>query len=194
MPFPCPDCHTINRDRSFYCEACGCPFRQAPLSERLNLSGPPPPMAYSPSPQAMIQAVPPYHAPLASYDPPSLPSAPPQPDPMANPSGFMAMCQTLGLHPLTTVVLFAVDWMMFGGEVMTVGIGWTVSILVSFVLGFGVFLTQKHIYKDDHETALAKAVMLALLTAIPTPLPGFLTAPSGFLGLIKVIKGNNDKK
>lgn len=173
MPFPCSNCHAHNYDDASFCDACGTPFRQVLLSESFNPL--PPPMTYAPvSPQAALPSAPPYYhnAPLAPYDPP------------ANPPGVL---QTLGLHPLTAVTVFAVDCMLFLPDLG--GVTWVISILVSFVLGFGVFLVQKNMYKDDDGTALAKAVMLALLTAIPTPLPGFLTAPSGFLGLIKVIRG-----
>jgi hypothetical protein len=40
-------------------------------------------------------------------------------------------------------------------------------------------------YGDDRESALIKALILAFLTAIPVPLPAFLSVPAGIMGLFR---------
>ena len=50
-------------------------------------------------------------------------------------------------------------------------------------------LTQMHWYGDDKESAKIKAVILGLLTAIPTALPALLYVPSGVLGVFHNLRG-----
>ena len=69
-------------------------------------------------------------------------------------------CQTFGLHPLTAFGLFAVDWMLFGEEVATAGVGWLISLPVGAALGLAAFLIQKHAYKDETLPAFAKALLV----------------------------------
>ena|SRR5437867_7044085 len=97
-----------------------------------------------------------------------------------------SFCQTFGLHPLTAMGMFAVDWMLFGEEVATAGIGWVISLPVGVVLGLAAALIQKHAYKDETMTAAAKGLLVGLLTAIPTPLASFGMLPLAAFGAIKV--------
>jgi hypothetical protein len=101
-----------------------------------------------------------------------------------------SFCQTFGLHPLTAMGLFAVDWMLFGGEVATGGIGWLISLPVGMVLGFASILIQKHGYRDETMPALAKGLLVGLLTAIPTPLASFGFVPLAAFGAIKSFYSN----
>jgi hypothetical protein len=96
-----------------------------------------------------------------------------------------SFCQTLGLHPLTVLGLFVVDWMLFGGEVATAGIGWVMSIPVGAALGLAVILIQKHAYKDETMPAMAKGLLVGLITAIPTPLASLGVLPMAAFGAIK---------
>jgi uncharacterized membrane protein YvlD (DUF360 family) len=66
--------------------------------------------------------------------------------------------QFFGLDPRVAVLAAIVDSMLFGGEVASLG--------------------------ADHETALIKASIVGLLTAIPTPLPVLLAIPAGLLGVV----------
>jgi hypothetical protein len=93
-------------------------------------------------------------------------------------------CQTFGLHPLTALGLFAVDWLLFGEEVATAGFGWVVSLPVGFVLGIVAFLIQKYAYKDTSPVALGKALLVGLLTAIPAPLSSLGILPLAAFGAI----------
>jgi hypothetical protein len=80
---------------------------------------------------------------------------------------------------------FVIDWMLFGGETVTLGTSLPVSVAVSGVLGFITYKAQQKWYGDDKESALIKALILALLTAIPTALPSFLYGTAGFVGLFR---------
>lgn len=61
-------------------------------------------------------------------------------------------------------------------------------------IGAGVALTfitykiQRAWYGDDHDSALIKALIVGLLTAIPVPLTSIVAAPGGILGLLHLLK------
>lgn len=93
--------------------------------------------------------------------------------------------QAFGLHPLVAFAVVAVDIMLFGGEASTGGVAWIVSIGVALALAIPAALLQRYAYKDDWGTAIGKAGVLALLTAIPTPLPAILPAVAGVMGMIR---------
>ena len=95
--------------------------------------------------------------------------------------------QTFGLHPLTAMALFVVDWMLFGEEVATAGVGWLISLPVGFLLGLIAILIQKHAYKDETMPAIAKGLLVGLLTAIPAPISTFGILPLAGFGLIRIL-------
>jgi hypothetical protein len=95
--------------------------------------------------------------------------------------------QTFGLHPLTAMGMFAVDWMLFGEEVATAGVGWVISLPVGILLGLVAMLIQKYAYKDETAIAIAKGLLVGLLTAIPTPLASFGMLPFAAFGAIRVL-------
>jgi len=98
-----------------------------------------------------------------------------------------SFCSKFGLHPLTALGLFAVDWMLFGEEVATGGAGGLISLPVGVVLGLIAILIQKHSYKDETAPAVAKGLLVGLLTAIPAPLSSLGILPMAAFGLIKVL-------
>jgi hypothetical protein len=63
---------------------------------------------------------------------------------------------------------------------------------VGIALGFITYKAQRHWYRDDQESAIIKGLIVALLTAIPTSLPGFLTIPSGIVGLVHILRRKKD--
>ncbi len=67
---------------------------------------------------------------------------------------------------------------------MTAGALLPVSIGAGALLGYISYLAQRKWYGDDKETALIKASILGLLTAIPVPLPAVLSLPAGLVGLV----------
>lgn len=97
--------------------------------------------------------------------------------------------QLFGVHPTIAFVALLIDLMLFGGEVATMGALLPVSIGAGFVLGVITYLAQRKWYGDDSETAAIKALILGLLTAIPTPLPAALYIPSGIVGLVHKFRG-----
>lgn len=52
------------------------------------------------------------------------------------------------------------------------------------MLGVITFLAQRKWYGDDNESAMIKGLILAFLTAIPSPLPAILYVPSGIVGFV----------
>ncbi len=92
--------------------------------------------------------------------------------------------QMFGIHPALASLALIVDLMLFGGEIATMGAILPISIGAGAVLAGIAYLTQRKWYGDDKDSAAIKALMLGLLTAIPTPLPAILSIPSGIVGLI----------
>jgi hypothetical protein len=97
--------------------------------------------------------------------------------------------QLFGLDPRIAFLMFVVDMMLFGGNVLTFGLLLPISVAAGLVLGFVTYRAQMKWYGDDRESALIKSMAVGLLTAIPTPLPAILYVPSGVLGLIHAARG-----
>jgi len=100
--------------------------------------------------------------------------------------------RTVGLHPLTALGLLVVDWMLFGEEVATAGVGWLVSLPVGIMLGLVAFMIQRRSYKDEPGPAAAKALIVGLLTAIPAPLSSFGILPMALFGAIRVFSSTRE--
>lgn len=96
--------------------------------------------------------------------------------------GFAA---TFGLHPMVAALTLAVDLMLGAEEMVTFGGGWLFSLLVSAAVGYLSYRAQMKFFADDAEAAQVKAGMLALLLAIPSPIPSVLYLPAGVLGLFR---------
>ena len=97
------------------------------------------------------------------------------------------MLQTVGLHPLAAVVVVGVDTMLFGGTVVTAGVGWAASLPVGCALCVGVALLQRNGFSDSWGLAVGKGIVAGLLTAIPTPLPSALIAGGGAAGAARLL-------
>jgi phage shock protein PspC (stress-responsive transcriptional regulator) len=95
--------------------------------------------------------------------------------------------QVFGLDPRVVFLTMVVDTMLFGGQFITLGTSTLLSVPVGIVLGFITYKAQRHWYRDDRESAVIKGLIVGLLTAIPTSLPGFLTVPSGIIGLVHIL-------
>jgi hypothetical protein len=96
--------------------------------------------------------------------------------------------QIFGLDPRIAFLMFTIDAMLFGGEVLTLGLLIPISLVAGIVLGFVTYRAQIKWYGDDRESALIKGFIIGLLTAIPTPLPAVLYVPSGILGVIHLAR------
>jgi hypothetical protein len=96
--------------------------------------------------------------------------------------------QTFGIDPRIAFLAFVVDLMLFGTAAATMGM--TLPILIPLAIVTGVILgrityrAQLKWYGDDHDSALIKAWIIGLLTAIPVGIPAIVWIPSGILGLL----------
>ena len=88
-----------------------------------------------------------------------------------------------GLDPRIAFVSLIVDMMLNAGDIASAGMLLPISIMAGAVLGYVAYRAQVNWYGDDPESARIKAIILGLLTAIPTPLPELLYIPAGIVGL-----------
>jgi hypothetical protein len=95
--------------------------------------------------------------------------------------------KAFGLHPLTAILLLVVDWMLFGEEVATAGVGWVLSIPIGILLGIIAVLIQRKLFKEESKPAIAKGLVVAVLTAIPAPLSSLGLLPLAAFGAVKVL-------
>ncbi len=93
-----------------------------------------------------------------------------------------------GLDPRIAFLTLIVDMMLNAGDLVTMGLLLPVSVAAGIVLGYIVYKAQINWYGDDKESARIKAIILGLLTAIPTPIPEVLYIPAGVLGLWESIR------
>jgi hypothetical protein len=87
------------------------------------------------------------------------------------------------LDPRVAFLTLVVDVMLNAGDLATMGLLFPVSVMAGIALGYIVYKAQINWYGDDKESARIKAIILGLLTAIPTPLPEILYIPAGLIGL-----------
>jgi hypothetical protein len=93
-----------------------------------------------------------------------------------------------GLDPRIAFAALIVDMMLNAGDIASMGMLLPVSILAGVGLGYATYRAQINWYGDDPESAKIKAVILGLLTAIPTPLPELLYIPAGVVGLVRAFR------
>ena len=93
--------------------------------------------------------------------------------------------QAFGLHPGIAFLTLILDAMLFTGEAGTLGAFWPISVGVAAAFGIIVYKAQMRWFGDDSENAAIKAGILALLTALPTPLPALIYIPFGIVGLFR---------
>ena len=98
--------------------------------------------------------------------------------------------QLFGLDPRVAFLTLIVDMMLNAGDLISMGLLLPVSIAAGVVLGYVVYRAQINWYGDDKESARIKALILGLLTAIPTPIPEILYIPAGLLGLFHGFRRN----
>jgi len=96
--------------------------------------------------------------------------------------------QLMGLEIRSAVLMFAVDTLVFGGDVASLGALIPVAVGAGAVLGVIVYKIQRKYYGDDHDAALIKALVVGLLTAIPVPLGPVFAVPSGLIGIVNTVR------
>ena len=98
-----------------------------------------------------------------------------------------AFSQTFGVHPLVAFSLFAIDWMLFSSEIVTIGTSWLITAPIGLLLGCGAILLQRYSFQDRLGIAIGKGLLLGILTAIPTALPSLGMIPLAAIGAIKLL-------
>lgn len=93
-----------------------------------------------------------------------------------------------GLDPRIAFLTLIIDMMLNAGDIATAGLLFPVSALAGVVLAFIAYRAQINWYGDDRESARIKAIILGLLTAIPTPLPELLYIPAGLVGIFEMLR------
>jgi len=105
-------------------------------------------------------------------------------------SKLIQVANALGLHPLVGFGMFAVDWMLFPAEGVTLGASWPISIGVAAVLTIASILIQRYFFNEGWGLALGKGLIVGLLTAIPTALPSIVPLAGGAMGAVVLLSGN----
>jgi hypothetical protein len=106
----------------------------------------------------------------------------------ARDSAAQGLVQMFGLDPRVAVFLVIVDLLLFGGNIVSLGTLIPLGVAVGAAVGFITYRGQRHWFGDDHESALIKAMMVAVLTAIPVPITPLVAIPGGVLGVVKAIR------
>jgi uncharacterized membrane protein YvlD (DUF360 family) len=91
--------------------------------------------------------------------------------------------QTFGLDVRAALLAVLVDTLAFGGTIGSGGLLYAVEVMAGVVLAFITYRIQVKWYGDDHDSALIKALVIGLVTAIPVPITPILAGPAGLLGL-----------
>jgi hypothetical protein len=91
--------------------------------------------------------------------------------------------QTFGLHPAMAMLTVALDLMLHAADVVSAGLLIPFSMMAALALAVIVYRAQRRMYGDDRDSASIKALIVGLLTAIPSPLPYVLFVPAGVVGL-----------
>jgi hypothetical protein len=98
------------------------------------------------------------------------------------------LTQTFGLDFRAAILTVFVDLMVFGGDAFSLGVLIPLGIIVAAILAFIVYRIQIKWYGDDHDSALIKALIVGLLTAIPAPLGPLFAIPGGMLGIVNAVR------
>lgn len=103
----------------------------------------------------------------------------------ANSYPARGFAQVMGIHPAIALFTLCIDVMAFGGEAGSFGFFLPVSLVLGCAVGYVTFKGQQSWYGDSEESAKTKAIMLAVLTALPSALPSLIYAPLGFVGFFR---------
>ena len=103
------------------------------------------------------------------------------------------LSKSLGLHPLVGFGMFAVDMMLFDGEMLSWGLSVPISVVVGLALIAPMALIQKNSFGDTPGAAWGKGMLIGVLTAIPTPLPAIVPLLGGALGTMQMLGGKDEE-
>ena len=100
-------------------------------------------------------------------------------------SGFF---QKFGIDVRAALLAIAVDFLVFSGSVASLGMLLPVAFGAACVLTFITYKIQRSWYGDDPDSAIIKAAILGLLTAIPVPIASIVAGPGGIIGLMHMLR------
>lgn len=84
------------------------------------------------------------------------------------------------LHPASGAVILALDWLLFSGSVLSLGLGTGVLAFTGFVLGLiGVSFVQHRYGQEPMITSGLKGVVAGMVVGVPFPIAG--TAVGGIV-------------
>ncbi len=87
-------------------------------------------------------------------------------EPVSKPGGVGTL-----LHPMSGILVIALDYLCFGGEIT--GILIPVAVVVAFVATFiGVYIIQRNLSENPKGKSLFKAFICGVITAFPLPIFG----------------------
>jgi len=115
-------------------------------------------------------------------------SGPPQGDASRQSIASRGLAQMFGLDIRAAILAVLVDVMVFTGDAASLGALLPFSVCVAGALGFITYKIQRRWYGDDHDSALIKAMIIGVLTAIPVPLTPLIAIPTGMVGIVKAIR------
>jgi hypothetical protein len=98
------------------------------------------------------------------------------------------LAQMFGLDTRAAIMTVLVDLMVFAGDTFSLETLVPLGIAVAATLGVIVYKIQRKWYGDDRDSALIKAMIVGLLTAIPVPLTPLIAIPGGVVGMVKAIR------
>jgi len=99
--------------------------------------------------------------------------------------GFAA---SFGLDPRVALLTVLVDLMANSATIVSAGLLYEVELGAAVVLTFIAYKAQRVWYGDDRDSALIKALVVGLLTAIPVPISPLFAIPGGALGLLRLLR------
>ena len=104
-----------------------------------------------------------------------------------------SLAQIFGMEIRAAVLTVMVDLLVFAGDTFSLETLLPLGIAVAAALGFVVYKIQRKWYDDDHESALIKAMIIALLTALQVPITLLLAVPGGLIGIAgRFSRGKNE--
>jgi hypothetical protein len=118
-------------------------------------------------------------------DQPSTPDGPSSVRPPAA-RGFAA---SFGLDPRVALLTVLIDLMANSATIVSAGLLYEVELGAAVVLTFIAYKAQRAWYGDNRDSALIKALIVGLLTAIPVPISPLFALPGGAIGLLRLLPG-----
>jgi hypothetical protein len=95
---------------------------------------------------------------------------------------------TFGLDPRVALLTVLVDLMANSATIVSAGLLYEVELGAAAVLTLIAYKAQRAWYGDDRDSALIKALIVGLLTAIPVPITPLFALPGGAIGLLRLLR------